>query len=148
MNTSLPCGPFTMIRFRHSIASLVFAVLAIGPAASQEKNDAKPLLRLEAGGPTSNVTALAFSPDGKTLYVAGFDKVVRAWTWNAAKATFELDDAMAFRVPIGPGLDGAINAMALSEDGLWLAVGGLGVVAEGMKFNEAGRLIPAKGGLT
>src|SRR5262249_17849291 len=45
----------------------------------------EPVLRLEAGGPTSFVTALAFSPDGQTLYVAGFDKVVRSWTWDAAK---------------------------------------------------------------
>src|SRR5258707_15581588 len=112
-----------------SIPTFAIAALIGGFAVAQEKNDAKPLLRLEAGGPTSNVTSLAFSPDGKTLYVAGFDKVVRAWTWNAAKATFELDDQGAFRVPIGPGLDGAINALALSEDGFWLAAGGFGVIA-------------------
>jgi WD40 repeat protein len=139
---------FTMTRTWHSFASLFIVFAAAGFASAQDKNDAKPLLRLEAGGPTSNVTSLAFSPDGKTLYIGGFDKVVRAWNWNAAKGTFEPDEATTFRVPIGPGLDGAINAMALSEDGLWLAVGGFGVVAEGMKFNEAGRLIPTKGGLT
>ena len=33
--------------------------------------DKEPLLRLEAGGPTSFVTALAFSPDGKQLYAGG-----------------------------------------------------------------------------
>src|SRR5437763_1818334 len=128
----------------------VFAIplLLAGSALAQEKNDVRPLLRLEAGGPTSNVTSLTFSPDGKALYVGGYDKVVRVWTWNAAKTAFELDEANSFRVPIGPGLDGAINALALSDDGQWLAVGGFGVVAEGMKFSEAGRLIPTKGGLT
>ncbi len=131
-----------------SIATLAFGALVAGPVLAQEKNESKPLLRLEAGGPTSNVTSLAFSPDGKTLYVAGFDKVLRTWKWDAAKSRFELDDTNSFRVPIGPGIDGAINALALSEDGQWLAVGGFGVVAEGMKFNEAGRLIPSKGGLT
>lgn len=30
--------------------------------------DGEPLLRLEAGGPTSYVTALAFSPDGSAFY--------------------------------------------------------------------------------
>jgi WD40 repeat protein len=128
--------------------SLAIAVTFAGSVLAQEKNDVKPLLRLEAGGPTSNVTAVAFSPDGKTLYAAGFDKVVRGWIWNDAKKLFELDDALAFRVPIGPGLDGAINAIAISDDGKWLAVGGFGVVGEGMKFNEAGRIIPTKGGLT
>ena len=88
-------------------------------AHGQEKADVKPLLRLEAGGPTSNVTSIVFSPDGKTLYAAGFDKVVRAWTWNAATARFELNETTAFRVPIGPGADGALNAMAISEDGYW-----------------------------
>src|SRR5437868_11446968 len=91
-----------------------FAVLFAAPVLGQEKNEAKPLLRLEAGGPTSNVTSLAFSPDGKTLYVAGYDKVVRVWRWNAGMAKFELDEAISFRVPIGPGIDGAINAIALS----------------------------------
>lgn len=140
---------------RHIITALVVALSAgsafaqeKNPAKNPEKNDVKPLLRLEAGGPTSNVTALAFSPDGNTLYAAGYDKVVRGWAWNAAKKTFELDEKIAFRVPIGPGLDGAINAIAISDDGQWLAVGGFGVVGEGMKFTEAGRLIPTKGGLT
>src|ERR1700674_5288587 len=88
----------------------------------------KPLLRLEAGGPTSNVTSLAFSPDGDTLYAAGFDKVVRVWGRNRQSGLFELDEKRYFRVPINPGTEGAINAMALSRDGEWLAVGGRGVL--------------------
>src|SRR5213595_2447523 len=87
--------------------------------------DKEPVLRLEAGGPTSFVTSLAFSPDGRTLYGAGWDKVVRAWTWDAARGEFVLADG-AYRVPIGPGLEGgAINAIALSSDGTWLAAAGL-----------------------
>jgi WD40 repeat protein len=43
------------------------------------QGDKEPLLCLQTGGPTALVTALAFSPDGKTLYATGFDKVVRVW---------------------------------------------------------------------
>src|SRR5205823_14575562 len=89
----------------------------------------EPLLRLEAGGPTSYVTALAFSPDGKRLYVGGWDKVVRVWRLDG-QGKFALDQA-AYRVPLGPGLGGAINTIALSEDGIWLAVAGMGVFRSG-----------------
>src|SRR5262249_51195252 len=86
----------------------------------------EPLLRLEAGGPTTYVTSLAFSADGQTLYAAGFDKVVRVWGLDKQTGKFVLDRA-SYRVPIGPGLEGAINAMALSPDGTWLAAAGMSV---------------------
>lgn len=103
--------------------------------------DKQPLLRLEAGGPTSIVTALAFSPDGKTLYAAGFDKVVRVWV-RGANGAFTLDRA-AYRIPIGPGLNGVINALALSDDGAWLAVAGRGVFRGETGFLRPGQWLPA-----
>jgi WD40 repeat protein len=105
-----------------------------------------PLLRLEAEGPTSYVTALAFSPDGQTLYAAGWDKVVRVWTRNAG-GKFALDRA-AYRVPLGPGLAGAINALALSPDGTWLAAAGQGVFRGSAGFREPGLVLPSIGGLS
>src|SRR5437016_2601513 len=100
------------MRPRLALTALFLAGLAIPAARAQEKGAPRPILRLEAGGPTSNVTALAWSADGATVYAAGFDKVVRAWTRNAAGA-FELDDTRTFRVPIGPGLYGALSALAV-----------------------------------
>src|SRR4029079_4201624 len=44
------------------------------------------VLRVEAGGPTAFVTALAFSPDGKTLYAGGYDKGVHTWGLDAPAA--------------------------------------------------------------
>jgi WD40 repeat protein len=105
----------------------------------------EPLLRLEAGGPTSFVTALAFSPDGKLLYVGGWDKVVRVWRLDAA-GKFVLDDT-AYRVPLGPGLGGAINSIALSDDGTWLAVAGLGVFRGAAGFRERGWVFPSDAAL-
>ncbi len=100
--------------------------------------DMQPFLRVEPGGATSHVTALTFSADGKTLYVAGWDKVIRVWTLND-KGRFVPARVHTYRVPIGSGLDGAINTMALSQDdGLWLAVAGTGVVRGGMGLRNVG----------
>src|SRR4051794_22666273 len=67
------------------IAMVCFAgSLAHAQAPALPPGDPEPLLRLEPNGPTSYVTALTFSADGKRLYAAGFDKVVRVWTLNAA----------------------------------------------------------------
>src|SRR5438552_17320095 len=59
------CGPHAVVRAQ-----------AAKPAQPPQADD-RPLLRLEAGGPTTFVTSLALSPDGQTLYSAGFDKVRR-----------------------------------------------------------------------
>src|SRR5687768_4475246 len=108
------------MRTRCALAALLLAAAA-SPSSAQKNQpapgDLKPILRLEAGGPTSTVTALAFSPDGGTLYAAGFDKVVRAWALNDKTGRFELRPEVYFRVPIGPGTRGAVNALALSDDG-------------------------------
>src|SRR5438067_2309976 len=109
-------------------ASLVLGLAA--PAVRAQQPDLlpkvadEPLLRLEAGGPTAFVTALTFSPDGTTLYAAGYDKVVRVWKLSAKTGQFELDNTATYRIPIGPSSYGAINAIAVSPDGTQLAVGG------------------------
>src|SRR5262245_55608047 len=135
---------------------LIAVSAALGLATVTRAEDAKktlvppletePLLRVEAGGPSAYVAALAFGPDGKTLYAGGFDKVVRVW---------KLDDGgrfvitpVSYRVPIGPEALGAINALAVSPDGRYLAVGGRGMVREGSGFRLPGFIIPRTGRLT
>ncbi|HEY1861084.1 MAG TPA: WD40 repeat domain-containing protein, partial [Gemmataceae bacterium] len=113
-----------------------------GRAQAPAAND--PLLRLEADGPTSFVTALAFDPDGETLYAAGYDKVVRVWTLNKTTNQFVLDRPAAYRVPIGPELQGVINALVVSPDGKWLAAAGSGVVRKSAGFGVAGMIFPGR----
>src|SRR5437870_4927716 len=76
-----------------SFSSLLITLALTAPAVSAEApllppGEKEPLFRLEAEGPTSFVTALAFSPDGGTLYAAGWDKVVRVWNLDSRTGLF------------------------------------------------------------
>jgi WD40 repeat protein len=107
--------------------------------------DAMPIMRLEAGGPTSFVSAVALNPQGSTLYAGGWDKVVRAWNWDAESRQFILDAAGTYRVPIGPAMEGVINAVAVSPDGMWLATAGRGMVRGASDLRHPGWKVPAAG---
>jgi WD40 repeat protein len=67
----------------------------------------------ELKGHTDDLSALAFSPDGKTLFTAGGDKVVREWdlATNKPKRTFE-------------GHTDGVTSVAVSPDGKTLASAG------------------------
>ncbi len=118
---------------------------AAAPAAGKEPQ--QPILRLEPGGPTSFLSSLAFSPDGQTLYAAGSDKVVYVWTREAATGRFLLDAPATYRVPIGPGLHGVLNALAVSPDGSLLAVAGQGLLKVASDMRHPGIEVPETGGL-
>jgi WD40 repeat protein len=77
-----------------------------------------PTLRLETGGHRGRVGTVRFSPDGRELYTAGDDKVVRVW--NAERGTLE----RTLRLPVGPGTDGNLYALDVSPDGRRVAVAG------------------------
>ena len=103
-------------------------------------------MRVETGGPTSLVTQLAFSPDGKTLYAGGWDKVIHAWQLDE-KGEFVADSTQSIRVPVGPGLFGAINTLAVSDDGKWIACGGKGVFRNLAGFRQTGFIVPTLGAM-
>jgi hypothetical protein len=101
-----------------------------------------PVLRLEAGGPLGPIVAVAFGPDGRTLYEAGSDKVVRVWRRDPETGRFRLDARATLRVPIGPDEAGYLNALAVSADGHWLATAGSAVFPGGAGFHERGLYVP------
>ncbi|MFN4257919.1 MAG: hypothetical protein ACK4RK_01375 [Gemmataceae bacterium] len=137
----------------HSWKVLILLSLAPGSLSAQQavpgapREEPQPVLRLDADGPTAQVTAVAFSPDGKTLYAAGYDKVIRMWNLVGSPGRFELDP-FHFRVPMGPGNYGVINALAVSPDGNWIAVGGLGLSRVATTFRQTGRFYPYRGSST
>ncbi|QDV33987.1 WD40 repeat domain-containing protein [Tautonia plasticadhaerens] len=124
---------------------LIVGLLAVASGAQDPGAPPdEPILRTEAGGPSGPVMGLAFSPDGRTLYEGGWDKVVRVWARDPEAGRFEADPAATYRVPVGPGSEGAINAIALSDDGRWLAAAGSAVVRGGAGFRRAGLMIPGE----
>jgi WD40 repeat protein len=133
---------------RWFVALLVFCTVgtAFGQVRKLARGEKEPFLRVESGGHMAYVTAVAFAPDGKTLYSAGHDKVVRVWTLND-KGRFE-PAPEAFRMPIGPGQEGIINALAVSPDGEWLAVGGMGAARDVAGFRQSGIVLPVTGAMT
>jgi WD40 repeat protein len=105
--------------------------------------DKEPVLRVDPGGPGAFVASLAFSPDGGTLYAGGWDKVIRVWTRDD-KGVFQLSRSI-YRIPVGPGDQGAINALALSPDGEWLAAAGNGATRQTAGFRQLGFIVPSFG---
>ena len=68
-------------------------------------------LKLETGAHTARVNQLLATPDGKTLITSGGDKTIRVWDVASKKQTGMLLGQ------IGPGLNGSIQAIAISPDG-------------------------------
>ena len=111
-----------MTMARRTLALFVAVVLSQFAITSGRAEP--PVLRLESDSPTQIIWSLAFSADGKTLYSVGSDKMVHAWTIQDGH--FTRDPARTLRVPLGAGLSGVVNSLAVSNDGEWMAVGGIG----------------------
>ena len=139
------------------VTVLIFA--GSGVVRGQEKNrddaierdlrrvqEEEPWLRINAGGHTASVRALAFSPDGKRLCSAGVDKIIEVWNLSALardiRRTFLRERTIRWQV--ARGLRGSIFALAAApSDGL-LAFGGYGAMGS---LGEIMLVRPVDGGL-
>ncbi len=78
----------------------------------------RPIFQIDPNGHLAKIKDVAFTPDGRYLVSAGYDKLIRVWDLKTGRT------ARTLRGQIGAGVDGKIYAMALSPDGRWLATGG------------------------
>ena len=109
------------------IGSLILLALISCTGSPTAAQDAEPLpliLRYDAGGIDNIVKAIQWSPDGKTLYAAGWSKVVQVYHLDEATQEFRYRPQQNFRIPIETGRSGIIEAMVVSPGGRTLVVAG------------------------
>lgn len=96
--------------------SMVLGLLAVLAQAAPLPTE--PRLMLASGMHTAMLKGLAASASGRYLVTVADDKTARLWDTRDGKSLGVL------RAPFGEGTEGQLNAVALSPDGGWVAVGG------------------------
>ncbi|MBM3978671.1 MAG: hypothetical protein FJ304_00005 [Planctomycetes bacterium] len=111
-----------------SVALLLIALTG-APAVAQPQQDRRsrdePEIVVEARGRVGPCDVLRFSPDGNFLFAAGDDKVVRVWPHSAAGLDTEKMRTLRWRA--WREQRGGIKAIAISDDGARVLVGGYGM---------------------
>jgi WD40 repeat protein len=105
--------------------ALLLACLAVPAPARADAKKERPVLVLDPGGHTARVMKVTFTKDGKQLISVAEDKTIRFWDVRTGEALRTL------RPPLGKGQEGALNTLALSPAGGYLAVAGIGKLTDG-----------------
>ena len=122
----------------HGVGILIAAVLFLVPGDAwcqqyDRRARDEPEVCLETGGRCGTCDVLGFTPDGRYLYAAGDDKVVRMWpcTEEPSQLTLVLDNSVSQRRTLRwrtwRDQLGGIKAVSVSPDGQRVAVGGYGL---------------------
>ncbi len=90
----------------------------------------EPWLRIDAGGHTATVRALAFTPDSSMLLSAGLDKNLELWNLDAIGRNLQrvFLRERTIRWQVARGLRGSIYATATAPNDGLTAVGGYGAM--------------------
>jgi WD40 repeat protein len=101
------------------LARLLAACLAAASmGAGADPLPTEPLLRIEAGMHTAPINRIAADAQGRFLVSASDDKTARVWSLEDGRPLGVL------RVPLAPGQEGRLYAVAVSPDGKVVATGG------------------------
>lgn len=106
---------------RMTLGTLALSAILCGSAAAQGtagNPDPTPILRIETGMHVAPVRRVAADPQCRLLATGSDDKTVRLWSMPEGKLI------RTQRLPIGPGEDGMLHAIAVSPDGRLIAAGG------------------------
>jgi WD40 repeat protein len=78
----------------------------------------EPILRIDPGMHTAQIRRIGSDAACTLLATGSHDKTVQLWQLPEGKLLRTL------RPPIGPGVDGKVQSVAVAPDGSWVAVGG------------------------
>ena len=101
---------------RHLTLSIILGLLTL--SAHGEEPGAEPILRVETGMHTATIPGIATDAANRYVVTGSDDKTVRVWELATGRLL------QTIRVPIGPGNEGKIYAVALSPTGTIIAGGG------------------------
>lgn len=104
-------------RWLTPILTPLLLTLALGLAWGADPPSA-PMLRLETGMHTAPIRRIGLDAANRFLVTGSDDKTVRVWELATGRLLRTL------RLPIGPGNEGKVYAVALSPDGRTVAVAG------------------------
>ncbi|MDD4930147.1 MAG: caspase family protein [Gallionella sp.] len=104
-----------ILRFKLPV---VLAALVLSLVAHAAELPVKPMLRIDPGEHTGMIRSIASDEQAHYLVTASEDKTARVWSLADGRLLNTL------RIPIGQGNEGKLNAVALSPDGLTVALGG------------------------
>jgi WD40 repeat protein len=109
---------------------IVALALGIAPAlAQQAPPPQEPILRIDPGMHTSIIQRIGVDAACTLLATGSHDKTVRLWRLPDGKLQRTL------RLPVGPGHDGKVFAVAVAPDGSWVAAGGWDAAYTSMRAN-------------
>jgi WD40 repeat protein len=98
-------------------------VAPAGVAWAQTQPPTEPIPRIETGMHTARITGIGIDASCRLMVTGSEDKTARLWELPEQRAGAP-KLLRVLRVPIGPGHDGKIYAVALSPDGRFVAAGG------------------------
>ncbi|MBP3955832.1 caspase family protein [Gemmata sp. G18] len=117
-----------------TVNALFFTIAAatffVEPAAAQQfdrRSREEPEIVVEAGGRVGPCDVLRFTSDGKYLFAAGDDKVVRVWPHAAAGLETDRVKVQTLRWRAWREQRGGIKAVSATPDGKRVVVGGYGM---------------------